>query len=540
MAVLGCGVHPAPLAAATNSVFDLLIRNGRIVDGCGTPWYAGDVAISSGHISRLGKLGEVPARHTVDAGGLVVAPGFIDMMGQTASLFLHNPQAGNNLLSQGVTTILAGEGVSDAPLKGAAAKTNGWSTMREFFSVLENRGLPMNVAQTVGHTQIRQLVLGDVDRQPNNAELERMRAMVREAMDAGAIGVSTALIYPPAVYASMDEVVALCQVAGEYGGRYYTHMRNEGDRLIEAIDEALTIGANSGTPVHIFHLKTAGQANWGKMDLAIGRIKAARFAGQEVDADIYPYLNNGLGLQSFIHPRHFARGEAEFHKELNSASARAEMRREMEQEEGWENWFRHCGRDWDKVVLSQIRDPGYQKYNGKTLGEIARAVVKDPWYVFWGIVRYGAFALPETMSERNKIDALRQDFVSVCTDVGPAAGSEVAGHPRAYGSFARVLGRYVRELGVLSLEQAVSRMSALAADQVLAYDRGRLAQGLAADIVIFDPATIQDRATFAQPALQAAGVQMVIVNGQIVWDQGKFTGMLPGKVLRGPGYRSSP
>ena len=246
---------------------------------------------------RSAGLEHSPAERVVDVTGLYVAPGFIDMMGQTGAPFLKNPRAADNLLTQGITTINAGEGDSDAPLDPTAGQAAGWQTMAEFFSALEKAGMPLNVVQTVGHTQVRRLVLGDVDRQASSAELERMKSLVREAMEAGAIGLSTALIYPPAVYASTDEIVALAQVAGEYGGSYFTHMRNEGDRLLEAIDEALTIGKRAGTPVHIFHLKAAGKANWPKMEQALALIKAARAGGQQVTADIYPYVNNGLGLE---------------------------------------------------------------------------------------------------------------------------------------------------------------------------------------------------------------------------------------------------
>jgi N-acyl-D-amino-acid deacylase len=526
-----------PLHAQTNSVYDVLIKNGRVVDGCGGPWFVADIAVKQGRIVRIGRLGDTFARRTFDASGLIVAPGFVDMMGQTASPFLRHSNAGLNLLSQGITTILAGEGVSAAPLSAAEARTNGWRTMHEYLDLLDQHGMPMNVAQTVGHTQIRRLVLGDLDRAPTPAELDQMRGMVAEAMEAGAIGLSTALIYPPAVYAPTEEIGQLCQVAGQYGGHYYTHMRNEGDRLIEAIDEALSIGAAADTPVHIFHLKAAGKANWPKMDLAIARIKTARDVGQEVDADIYPYINNGLDLESFIHPKHFAKGELEFRRQLSSPVDRTLISQEMEEGEGWENWFRHCDRDWNKVVLSHIQAHAYRQFNGKSLGEIARAVHKDPWTVFFDVVRDGAFALPQSMSEPNVIKALKEDFVSVCTDVGPAADSSIAGHPRAYGSFPRVLGHYVRDLGVLSLERAVSKMSALAADQIMAFDRGRIAIGQAADVIVFDFNTIQDRATFAKPDTESIGMKLVLVNGQVVWDQGKFSGALPGKVLRGPGYR---
>ncbi|MCH7988790.1 MAG: amidohydrolase family protein, partial [Planctomycetes bacterium] len=389
-----------------------------------------------------------------------------------------------------------------------------------------------------GHTQVRRIVLGDVDRRPTATELQRMQDLVREAMQAGAIGVSTALIYPPAVYADTEEIASLAKVAGEYGGRYYTHMRNEGDRLLEAIDEALEIGEAAGTPVHIFHLKAAGRQNWGKMEQAIAKIKQARTQGHQVTADIYPYINNGLGIAAFIHPRNFGEGRERLLRQLNDPQVRARIRREMESEKGWENWYRHTGHDWSKVVLGSMTVEPFRKYNGENLLAIAKDLNKDPWDTFFEITKAGAFALPQSMSEANKIQAMQQEFISFCTDVGPATGgTRIASHPRAYGSFPRILSRYVRDLGVISLEQAIAKMSAVAANEVFAYDRGRIALGLAADIVVFDFERITDKATLANPRIPSVGVKYVLVNGRLVLENGRYTGAKPGKVLRGPGYR---
>ncbi len=396
----------------------------------------------------------------------------------------------------------------------------------------------MNMVQTVGHTQLRRIVIGVEDKRATPEQLERMRGMVREAMEAGAIGFSTSLIYPPAVYAPEEELTELAKIAGEFGGRYYTHMRNEGDQLLEAIDEALRIGKAANTPVHIYHLKTAGRGNWGKMDLAIARIRAARAAGQEVGADVYPYVNNGLGIRALIHPKHSAKGPEDLMRRLNDASIRSEIRREMETGTGWENWFGHVGHDWDRIVIAGIIDPAYSAHNGKSLGEIARTVKLDPWDLFFALARTGAAAMPQSMSEANKIKAMQQEFVSFDTDVGPAS-APYTGHPRAFGAFPRVIARYVRDLGALSLEAAIHRMASVAANEIMAYDRGHLGVGLAADIVIFDMKTIRDRATFAEPDLTSEGVKHVIVNGVAVLDEGKFTGATPGKVLRGPGYRTN-
>lgn len=529
-------VHTSCLNAAER--FDLLITNGRIVDGCGTPWFIGDVGIRAGKIAAVGRLKGSEAERVIDAAGLVVAPGFVDMMGQTGTPFLKDPQAAMNLLTQGITTINAGEGVSAAPLVGEEAKKAGWSSMREYFDRLDKTGMPLNVVQTVGHTQIRQAVLGDVDRRPLPAELEKMKAHVREAMEAGAIGVSTALIYPPAVYATTEEIIELAKVAGEHGGGYYTHMRNEGDRLLDAIDEALRIGSESGARLHIFHLKAAGRQNWGKMDLAIARIKAARAAGQQVAADIYPYINNGLGIRAFIHPRHAAEGQRALVRKLDDPAIRADIRREIESNFEYENWYRHCGFDWDRVVLGGMNAKPYSEHNGKSLAAIAAALKKDPWDVFFETCRLDAFALPQTMTEANLIKAMREEFVSFCTDVGPAGGSSIASHPRAFGALPRVLSRFVRDLGVISLERAVAQMSAVAANEVFAYDRGRIVPGQAADVVIFDYATIADRATFAEPHKPADGVRTVIVNGEVVLENGKQTAARPGRVIRGPGYKA--
>jgi N-acyl-D-amino-acid deacylase len=519
--------------------FDLVIRGGRIVDGTGAPWFVADVGIANGVITKIGRIPAEATVPSIDAKGLIVAPGFIDMMGQTATPMLDDPKSAMNLLTQGITTINAGEGQSAAPLDQARAARRGWRTMGEYFQLLDMQGLPINVVQSVGHTQVRRLVLGDVDRRPTADELKKMQALVEEAMQAGAIGVSTALIYPPAVYATTEEIASLVEVAGRYGGRYYTHMRNEGDQLLEAIDEALEIGRAGKTPVHIFHLKAAGRQNWGKMQLAIARIKAARANGEQVTADIYPYINNGLGIAAFIHPRHFGEGREKLLNRLDDKKLREEIKQEMLTTSGWENWFRHVGFDWNKVVIGQTSHKKYSGMTGKTIAELAQANKEDPWDTFFALAKVGAFALPQSMTDANKILAMQQEFVSFCTDVGPAGGTRIASHPRAFGSFPRLLSRYVRDLGVISLEQAVSQASACAANDVMAYDRGRVAQGLAADLIVFNYDELVDNASFAKPNAISTGMKYVVVNGQIVLENGKYTGARPGHVLRGPGFDRS-
>ncbi len=529
----------AVVLPAAETKVDILIRGGRVVDGTGAPWYVADVGIDDGKIVRIGRLEDVDGDLVIDAAGLVVAPGFIDMMGQTATPMVEDPQTAINLLTQGITTINAGEGASAAPLGAGQGERQGWTTMAEYFALLESKGLPVNVVQTVGHTQVRRIVLGDVDRRPSDDELVQMKALVREAMEAGAIGVSTALIYPPAVYAPAQEIAALVEVAGEFGGRYYTHMRNEGDQLLEAIDEALDIGHTGNAPVHIFHLKAAGQQNWGKMQLALAKIKAARAGGQQVTADIYPYVNNGLGIAALIHPRHFAAGRAALLTRLDDEDVRAEIRQEIETGDGWENWYRHAGKRWDRIVIGRSNDVRYAPLDGQSVAAMAQALNEDPWETFFNLVRAGAFALPETMTDANKVLAMQENFVSFCTDVGPAGGSRSASHPRAFGSFPRLLSRYVRDLGAITLERAVAQASAAAANDVLAYDRGRIAVGLAADVIIFDYETLADHADFAHPDARSTGMKHVIVNGQAVLQDGKFTGARPGRVLRGPGWRET-
>jgi N-acyl-D-amino-acid deacylase len=524
--------------AADEAKFDLVLQAGRIIDGTGAPWYIADVGIRNGKIAKIGRIAADQATTAIDASGLIVAPGFIDMMGQTATPMLDDPKTAINLLTQGITTINAGEGASAAPLGNDEAATRGWGTMAEYFQLIELQGLPVNVVQTVGHTQVRRLVLGEVDRRPSDEELDRMRSLVREAMEAGAIGVSTALIYPPAVYARTEEIAALAEVAGQHGGRYYTHMRNEGDLLLEAIDEALDIGRTGKTPVHIFHLKAAGQQNWGKMQLAIAKIKSARSEGEQVTADIYPYINNGLGITAFIHPRHFGAGQGQLIGRLDDANYRDEIRKEMETTGGWENWYRHVGHDWDRVVIGQAEDPRYAELVGQSVAAMAKAREEDPWATFFNLVRTGAFALPQSMTDANKISAMQQDFVSFCTDVGPAGGSRIASHPRAFGAFPRLLSHYVRDLGAISLERAVAQASAAAANDVLAFDRGRIAEGLAADVIVFDYNALADKATFAKPNELSEGMRHVIVNGKLVLKDGQQTDELPGRVLRGPGYRA--
>lgn len=532
---------PRPSTSAPKEeILDIIIRGGRVIDGTGSPWFRADLGLKDGRIVAMGRLRGVASRHTLNAAGLMVTPGFIDLMGQTAVPFLQEPNAAWNLLTQGITTINAGEGDSAAPLGEEEGKVAGWTGFRGFFERIEHAGLPLNVVCTVGHSQVRRVVLGTGDRAPTPDELDEMKALVREGMEAGAIGVSTALTYPPAVYASEEEITALAAVAGEYGGRYFTHMRSEGDDILPALEEALRIGRSAVTPVHIFHLKAAGERNWSRMAAVLSRIRAARGSGLEVAADVYPYLRSGISLRAFLHPRHSAGGLSELLRRLADREARAGMRREMERGRGWENWYALSGSDWDKVLLGSVSDPEYSRFAGHSVGEVARTVERDPWEVFFSLARLGAFAMPLTMSEENKERVILEDFITFSTDAGPVGGGAATSHPRSFGSFPRVLARYVREQGILSLEEAVHRMTALAANEILAYDRGRLAPGLPADIVVFDAARVRDLATYQRPAVPSRGIVYVLVNGVLVLADGESTGALPGKVLRGPGSKRTP
>lgn len=517
----------------------VLLRGGRIIDGTGAPAYFADLLIQDGYIAEIGTQKDHSSARVIDVTGYVIAPGLIDMMGQTATPMLDTPHLAVNLLAQGITTINAGEGASAAPLSTLQAKQMGWRTMREYFHQLDQVGLPLNVAQSVGHTQIRRLVMGEDNRTPEPAELEEMKHWVTEAMQAGAIGLSTALIYPPAVFATTEEIVALATVSAQYGGRYFTHMRNEGDRLLEAIDETLEIARQSASSVHIFHLKAAGQANWNKIPLAIARLQSVRKEGLDVTADIYPYVHNGLGIASFIHPKHFSDGRESLLNRLHDSGLQAQIKQEMETLTGWENWFRHIGKDWNRLIVGNTPHTLYGKFSGQSLNAIAQHYDHSPWKVFYELVQTGAFVLPKSMTEANKITLMKQPFISFCTDAGPDA-SQIGSHPRAYGAFSRLLGRYVRDLGVLSLEQAISQATAVAANEIMAYDRGRIARGLAADLIVFDPDTITDQATFATPNRLSTGMHWVFVNGQPVWENGKYTGARPGRVLKGPGFQQLP
>jgi len=512
--------------------FDLILQGGRIVDGMGNPWYRADLGIRNGRIAAIGDLKDRAASQIVALREQTVTPGFIDMMAGSSIPLYRNPATGGSKLQQGITTMLAGEGGSDAPQ--AEHSRLPWRSFAQYFQLLEQHGVPLNVVHNVGAAQIRKIVIGDVDRAPSAEEMERMKQLVGQAMIDGASGLSTALIYPPGTYARTDELVEMAKVAAKYGGFYSTHMRNESSKVLDAIGEALEIGRRANIPVHIYHLKAAGEENWPLMRRAIDLIRQARADGMDVTADIYPYIRNGLGLGSLIHPRHYAQGSQAFLATLSDPKVRQELRREIETTQDWENWYRHVGSDWDNVLVAQMPEGGDKKFEGKSIAEIAKMSGKDQWNAFFDLVQSGEVSVnPKSMNEEQKYLALRAEFISFCTDSEPIDIAKATNaHPRAFGSFARVLAKYVREEKIITLEMAIRKMTSLPANRLKLYDRGRIAPGMAADLVIFDPNTIQDTATFTKPLSFPTGISYVLVNGKIAIDHGQPTGELAGKVLR--------
>jgi N-acyl-D-amino-acid deacylase len=521
----------APVVTAQD--FDLLLEGGRIVDGMGNPWYRADLGIRDGRIAAIGDLKGRAASQIITLHDQTIAPGFIDMMAASSIPLYRNSAAGGSKLQQGITTMMAGEGGSDAPQPEHSQYP--WRAFSEYFTLLQQKGVPLNVVHNVGAAQIRKIVIGDTDRAPSPDELIRMKELVAQAMIDGAAGLSTALIYPPGTYARTDELVEMAKVAAKYGGFYSTHMRNESSKVLDAIREALDIGRRAGIPVHIYHLKAAGEQNWPLMQKAIDLIAQARADGMDVTADIYPYIRNGLGLGSLIHPRHYAQGSRAFLKTLADPKVRKELRHEIETTSDWENWYRHVGSNWDNVLVAQMPEAGDKRFEGKSIAEIAKMRGSDDWNTFFDLVQSGEVSVnPKSMNEEQKHLALRSEFISFCTDSEPMdIEKSTNAHPRAFGSFPRVLAKYVREEKVITLEMAIRKMSSLPANRLKLFDRGRIAPGMAADLVIFDPNTIQDTATFAKPLSFPTGISYVLVNGKIAIDHGKSTAELAGKVLRG-------
>ncbi len=536
--------------------FDVIVANGRIVDGTGSPWFRGDVGVVGDRITAIGALGDATTAVRLDATNLVVAPGFIDLLGQSEFNVLVDGRAPSKIL-QGVTTEVTGEGSSIAPvnermIRDASANaahfgiTQDWRTLADYFKRLEERShTTINVATFVGAGSLRNYVIGKDDRPATAAELERMKQLVAEAMQQGALGVSTSLQYVPDRFASTGEIVELAKVAARFGGVYFTHQRSESARIFESLDEVFTIAERAGIPAEIWHLKTAYKANFGKMPEVLRRIEAARARGLDVTANQYPYTRASNGLDSCL-PL-WAR-EGGFEKtlpRLTDPATRERIKHDMDDPNAatWENqWYGANG--GDGVMLSSVLNRDLAKYEGMTLTQIGKAMGKDPRDAVIDLViadRGESSVITSIMDEEDVRTALKHPLVGVGTDSGAQAQdgklSESKSHPRAWGSFPRILGRYVRDEQLLTLEEAIRKMTSKAAARVHLSDRGVLRPGMMADITVFDAATIRDTSTFDDPKHYALGVTQVFVNGRRVVADGAITAERPGRPLRGPGGR---
>ena len=531
--------------------YALIIRNGRIIDGTGSPWYSGDIAIRDGRIAAIGSLSGARAGKTIDAGGMVVAPGFVDMLGQSELSILVNPHLPSKIF-QGITTEFTGEGSSAAPLNEriiAADRvgydrlkiTPDWRSLGQYFARLERQGIGINVGDYVGATQVRRIVVGDDDRAPTAGELDQMRQLVRQAMRDGAVGLSTSLQYPPAPYAKTEELVALAAEASQLGGVYASHMRSESDEILPALDEAIRIGREAKIPVEIWHLKVAGKRNWGRMPEVIARIDSARKTGVDIAADTYAYPAWFNSLSAMVPPWAHDGGTAKLLQRLRDPAARRRIRRDMETAGSWENnaWQEISGPD--AILIGAVQNPALLPLQGKTLAEVARQRKSDPIDALLDLLiedKAYTYVAVFGMDEPDVRLALLQPWVSINNDSQGTAPDGILGqdhpHPRAYGTFSRILRKYVREERRLTLEDAIRKFSSLPAQRMRLSDRGVLKAGMWADIVVFDPDSVRDRATFAKPNQLSEGMRWVLVNGVPVIADGKATGALPGKVLRGP------
>ena len=534
--------------------YDVIIRNGHIIDGTGSPWYSADIAIRDGHIAAIGRLDSATAKQTIDAAGMTVAPGFIDMLGQSEESILVNPHLPSKIY-QGITTEITGEGGSAAPLTDAIRAADhaayehykidpSWNTFRDFFARLEKQGMGINLASYVGATQVRRAVIGDGDRAPAPAELEKMKSLVRDAMRDGTVGVSTALQYAPAPYATTEELIALAAEGAKLGGIYATHMRSEGDAIIPAIDEAIRIGREAHVPVEIWHLKAAGRQNWGRMPEIVAHIDQARRSGVEIGADTYAYTAWFNTFSAFIPPWAHDGGDAKLIERLKDPAARARIRKEMQTPSTtWDN-------EWDEIpgpeaiLISVVQNLKLLPLQGKTIAEIAKLWNKDAFDTIFDLLVEDNAATEVAvfgMSEPDVRLALQQPWTSVCNDSQGTATDGLLGqehpHPRAYGTFPHILRKYVREDGALTLPDAIRKFSALPASRLRLADRGVIKTGMWADLVVFDPATINDVATYEKPNQLSQGMQFVLVNGIPVIEHGAMTNALPGKVIRGPAWK---
>jgi N-acyl-D-amino-acid deacylase len=529
--------------------FDVVIRNGHVIDGAGSPWYGADIGISSGHISAIGHLPNATAPIVIDAHGRVVAPGFIDMLGQSETSILVDPRLPSKIY-QGITTEITGEGNTVAPVNErmrAAAKsdfahygiTEDWSTFREYFARLERQGMGINLGSYVGATQVREFVIGDEDRAPTPTELEQMREQVRRAMRDGALGVSTALQYAPAPYAKTEELIALAEEARQYGGIYASHMRNEGDHVLDALDEAFRIGREERIPIEIWHLKAAGVHNFGRMPQIVERIQAARQSGVDVGADTYAYTAWFNTFSAFIPPWAHDGGDAKLIERLKDKATRARIHKDLEDKNSnWDNEWQEIDGP-EAILIGVVKNPELLPLQGKRLSEIATQWKESAFDAMCDLLIRDNAATEVAvfgMSEPDVVLALQQPWVSIDNDSSGTSPEGILGqehpHPRAYGTFPRILRKYVREEHKLTLEDAIRKFSALPAGRLRLNDRGVVKQGMWADLVVFDPTRVTDLSTFERPNQLAEGMDDVLVNGVPVILDGKMTGRLPGKVIR--------
>ena len=553
---LSLTVGGALLRAAdnANSTYDLIIEHGRVVDGTGAPWFAADVGIRAGHVAAIGRLDKATARQRIDAAGRVVAPGFIDMLGQSELTLLVNPHVPSKIF-QGITTEITGEGQSVAPVSAAIAKeaaprfrhygiTQDWTDFTGYFARVEKQGAGINIGTYVGATTVREMVIGFADRAATPDELSRMQALVAAAMRQGALGLSSALEYAPAPYASTEELIALASTAAQFGGIYATHMRSEQESIMAAIDETIRIGREARIPVEIWHLKAGGVSNFGLMPEIVAHIERARAAGVDIAADTYAYPAWYNEFSAFIPPWAHDGGNAKLIERLQDPATRARLRTELAAPaHDWDNeWQSVPGPE--AILITTVLNPKLAGLQGRSLAEIAKERGKGPEDTLFDIlVEDGAqtYVAVFGMSEPDVALAAVQPWVSFCNDSEGTSPDGLLGtefpHPRAYGTFPRVLRKYVREERRMSLEEAIRKFTSLPASRVRLNDRGVLKVGLWADIVVFDPEQITDKATFTAPKQLSIGMQWVLVNGVPVIANGVATDALPGRVLRGQGYQ---
>jgi N-acyl-D-amino-acid deacylase len=537
---------------AATQQFDVIIRNGTVYDGTGAPGRKADVGLRGDRIATVGDLNGASAATVVDATNLAVAPGFINMLSwSTDSLIADGRSQGE--IRQGVTTEIFGEGSSMGPLNDAMKKRAveqmgdikyeiTWTTLSEYLKELERRGVSPNVASFIGATTIREHVIGLEDRKPTPEQLDQMRALVRQEMEAGALGIGSSLIYAPAFYAGAEELIELCKAAAPYRGKYISHMRSEGNRLIEAVDELIRISREAAIPAEIYHLKAAGERNYSKMDQVIARIEAARASGLKITADMYTYTAGATGLDASMPPWVLDGGYDAAYKRLADPGMRKKIAAAIRTpSDDWENLYLAAGSP-DRVLLVEFKSDALKPLTGKTLAEVARLRGKDPVETIMDLVledRSRVGTVYFMISEDNIRKQIKLPWVSFGSDASSMAPeppfTKSSAHPRAYGNFARLLGQYVRDEKVIPLEDAIRRLSGLPATNLELDRRGFLKEGMFADVVVFDPAVIADRATFESPHQYAVGVRHVFVNGTQVLKDGDHTGAKPGRALWGPG-----